>query len=352
MHETLGQKRLNFLKKKFFNYKTEISESIDEIFSELFRLQLIIQNIKIFETSTNLNVALIFINSMNNEVYALAKFHLKDMEDLILTHIKKRLKLIKQRIKDDSITDEKINKSETTSIKKNRESYFYKKKKQLKSTSDDAQATQKKKKNENDVFMIKKNHALATEHLFFSDMWIIDSNVTKHMTSNESLFINKIVINTKVTMTSGDVLRANDIDDVRVFLKGHIIKMKKMLHVSELNANLFSISIFDKRDFNVLFKKGVVEIRSKNTLMIIEIMKRKMYLFRSIDRALLISEISETAPETISEAASIFENFTSETANTENLMKAPPILKNSTFSKQKSFSSDEAPVMKAENQKF
>ena len=172
------------------------------------------------------------------------------------------------------------------------------------------------------------------------------------MTSNESLFINKIVINTKITMISDDVLRANGIDDVKVFLRGHIIKMKKMLHVLGLDANLFSISIFDRKGFNVLFRKGVVEIQSKNTLMATEIMKGRMYLLRSADRALLISEISGAAFEAISEAASISESFTSETANTENLMKAPPILKDSTSSKQKSLSSDEALVMKAENQKF
>ena len=94
MHDAFDQKRLNFLKKKFFNYKTE-TESIDEIASNLTRLQMIIRNIKKTKASTNLNVALTLINAVNDKAYALVKFHLKNMKNLTLIHIKKRLKIVK-----------------------------------------------------------------------------------------------------------------------------------------------------------------------------------------------------------------------------------------------------------------
>ena len=103
MHGALNQNRLNFLKKKFFNYKTESSESIDDVSSELFRMQMIIKNIKFFEISTNLNIAFILINFIDHETYTMAKYHLEDMEDLTLTHIKERLKLVKQRIKNETV---------------------------------------------------------------------------------------------------------------------------------------------------------------------------------------------------------------------------------------------------------
>ena len=87
MHDAFDQRRLNFLKKKFFNYKAE-TESIDEITNNLTKLQMIIRNIKETKTSMNLNVVLILINAVNDKAYALIKFHLENMKNLILIHIK------------------------------------------------------------------------------------------------------------------------------------------------------------------------------------------------------------------------------------------------------------------------
>ena len=112
MHDAFDQKRFNFLKKKFFNYKTE-TESIDEITNNLIKLQMIIRNIKKTKTSTNLNIVFILINAVNDKTYALIKFYLKNMKNLILIHIKKQLKIVKQQIKNDQKTDRIINKTKT-----------------------------------------------------------------------------------------------------------------------------------------------------------------------------------------------------------------------------------------------
>ena len=111
MHDALGQGRLNFLKRRFFNYKAGPTESIDEVASNLARLQMTIKNIKATESPTNLNVALTLINSMKKDAYNMVKFHLKDMKDLTLNHIKKRLKLVKQKIKDESISQKIANRA-------------------------------------------------------------------------------------------------------------------------------------------------------------------------------------------------------------------------------------------------
>ena len=66
--------------------------------------------------------------------------------------------------------------------------------------------------------------------------------------------------------------------------------MKKMLYVSELNANLFSISTFNRRGFVVTFNEKNVEIRNKNILIVIGIAKDKMYILQSISMAFLSSE--------------------------------------------------------------
>ena len=138
MHDAFDQKKLDFFKKKFFNYKTETTKSIDDMCSNLSRLQMIIRDIKLTKTSIDLNIALILINSIDNKTYIMVKYHLKDMKNLTLIHIKKRLKLIKQKIKNDSITDDVANKSKISNRKRSkkqknkRECYFCNKRKHYK----------------------------------------------------------------------------------------------------------------------------------------------------------------------------------------------------------------------------
>ena len=130
VHDAFDQKKLNFLKKKFFNYKTETTKSIDDVCSNLSRLQMIIRDIKSNEISIDLNIALILINSVNNKTYIMIKYYLKNMKNLTLIYIKKRLKLIKQKIKNNSITDDVTNKSKISNKKRSkkqknkRECYF------------------------------------------------------------------------------------------------------------------------------------------------------------------------------------------------------------------------------------
>ena len=136
VHKTFGQGRLNFFKRRFFNYKVGADETINEMTSNLFRLQMTIRDIKRTETSIDLNVALILINSMKDETYIMAKYHLEEMKNLILIHTKERLKLVKQRIKNDLISNEFVNKTKNTSKGKNfketKECYYCKKKGHLK----------------------------------------------------------------------------------------------------------------------------------------------------------------------------------------------------------------------------
>ena len=111
MHNAFDQKKFNFLKKKFFNYKTEATKSIDDVCSNLFWLQMIIRDIRSNKILIDLNIALILINLIDSEIYIMIKYYLKNMKNLTLIHVKKRLKLIKQKIKNDSSTDDVANKS-------------------------------------------------------------------------------------------------------------------------------------------------------------------------------------------------------------------------------------------------
>ena len=98
-----GALRLNFLKNRFFRYKaTGPMESIDQTCSNLVGLQMAIKSIRETESPTDLDVALSLLNSVQGEAYNLAKYHLEDMENLTLAYALERLKLVEQKIKNNS----------------------------------------------------------------------------------------------------------------------------------------------------------------------------------------------------------------------------------------------------------
>lgn len=106
VHGAQGQGRLNLPKRKFSKYKARAAATIDEISSELSRLQLIIRDIRETESPTDLGVALTLINSVDNEAYTMARHHLEDMRELTLSPTRERLKLVEQKIRDETTQNE------------------------------------------------------------------------------------------------------------------------------------------------------------------------------------------------------------------------------------------------------
>ena len=105
------------MKHCFFNYKIDLIKLIDKIISNFFRLQLMIKSIKAIESSINLNVALIFINSIEKNAYNIIKIYLKNIKNFILKYIKKRYKIVKQKIKIKIIFHKTVNKAKSLSKK-------------------------------------------------------------------------------------------------------------------------------------------------------------------------------------------------------------------------------------------
>ena len=137
-------------------------------------------------------------------------------------------------------------------------------------------------------------------------VWIMDSGASRHMTPNKSLFITKRNINTIITVASGDILKARIIDEVKIDLGDQKMFMKDVLLMPNLDANLLSISILNKRSYQILFSKIEMKIRSNNILIAIGIMKRRMYHLRSANVALSAAEKHQKF-ETFSEATPNFE---------------------------------------------
>ena len=69
--------------------------------------------------------------------------------------------------------------------------------------------------------------------------------------------------------------------------------MKDVLYVPKLNANLLSIYVLTRKNFEVLFNKVGVKILKKNTLIVTEIAKKRTYFLRTIDTTFYITEGKE-----------------------------------------------------------
>ena len=93
--------------------------------------------------------------------------------------------------------------------------------------------------------------------------WIIDSNVSKHMILNKSIFIHKRTINSTITMINDDVLKIHEIDKIKIDLKNQSIAMTNVLYVFDFNANLLFISILNKKDFSIMFHKKNLKCEKK-----------------------------------------------------------------------------------------
>ena len=364
VHGAVGQGRLSLLKQRFHNYKAGPNETVDEVVGALTRLQQMMANIKERESSTDMNLALRLIASVDGEAYALTKYNLEEMKDLTSIHAIERLKLVEQKMKDEQVIEETVNQARggrsDKKDKETRECYYCEKKRHLKircfkwlitnegkeylkkkadeSNQLDAPETksfnQKNKKGSNkkpdrsaeSARTAKNNDPDDSDDFYVSDKswmaiddytnrsfggWVFDSKTTRHMTSDESIFIIIKWINIFVTVVSGQILKASAIGDVRFDLEDQMINMKNVLLMLGLNANFLSISALNRKGFEVMFSKKAVEIRKGDTLIATGFMRGRMYHLRSTNVTLYISETEKSAPISEESVKAIFNEFIS-----------------------------------------
>lgn len=102
VHDPRKPGRLNFLLTKFCLYKAGSTETIDEVASELARLQTVIRDIDPREAPTDLAIALKMFNAINGDEYSFAKAMLEDVDNLTLELVRSRFKSVEQRLKYES----------------------------------------------------------------------------------------------------------------------------------------------------------------------------------------------------------------------------------------------------------
>ena len=83
------------------------------------------------------------------------------------------------------------------------------------------------------------------------------------MISDESIFIHKQTINSTMTMINDDVLKAHEIDKIRIDLENQSVAITNVLYVFDFDANLLSISVLNKKDFSIMFHKKKLKCEKK-----------------------------------------------------------------------------------------
>lgn len=99
VYGTYSQRRLHFLKTKFFLYKAGAEESIEDVKSELCRIREMIRNVRATEVPTEFDVAWALMNAIDNKTYDFVKYHLEEMKDLTLTYTVEWMKAVKMKLK-------------------------------------------------------------------------------------------------------------------------------------------------------------------------------------------------------------------------------------------------------------
>lgn len=112
------------------------------------------------------------------------------------------------------------------------------------------------------------------------------------MTPDGSIFTSKQGIRTSVTVANGEMVRAQCIGDVAFKMDGQTIRM------TELDANLLSISALNRNKLSILFEKDGVQIRRGSNIVASGILNGKMYYLHSFQTALISIEDAENSEHT------------------------------------------------------
>ena len=111
--------------------------------------------------------------------------------------------------------------------------------------------------------------------------WVIDSDATKHMTSNKDLFTRLDRQETTVTVANGVKLRSPGRRDIAIRLNNRLVTMINVLYVPELSCNLLSISALRKKGIEVHFELNNITLIRNGTAVATGILKSRMYYLES-----------------------------------------------------------------------
>ena len=294
-----------------------VDQPIDEVANELQNLAMEIADIKTSEQPSDLSVAMTLMNAIKDPAYDTAKFILEDLGDPTLEKTLESLKRVEQRLKDGQETEtanKAINKGKAipkcshcpkrhnsndcwdwqdntdegkkwvkehpNEVKPRPENY-------RKSKSDNKQSKNKPRgrgaaraaKDESNSD--SEDSAWMAQDDQHSPGWVIDSGASRHMTYNKSIFTQIKLYRTTIRIANGEKLFSVGVGTICTNIDGKNIRMTDVLFVPELDVNLLSIAVLNRKGLNVSLNRRGVEIFRDGTLVATGILKGRAYFLHT-----------------------------------------------------------------------
>jgi hypothetical protein len=100
------------------------------------------------------------------------------------------------------------------------------------------------------------------------DGWYVDSGATKHMTGSQEVFETLAEWDSKLHMVLGDKsqleIRGSGVVPFRMET-GHVMRVQDVLFVPGLRYSMISVSMIEKKGFEVLFQDGKARLRPRGS---------------------------------------------------------------------------------------
>ena len=137
-----------------------------------------------------------------------------------------------------------------------------------------------------------------------SDSWIVDSEVSHHMSPDQSLFSMIQNYSTYVTLVNEKAIKVTDIRKVEVCFKGKTLTLIDILFVSELDGNLLSIEAVSKHSITVKFELINIVFKHNGVIVATANQHGSVYVIESTNRkAVFKVQVSEKSMKSLAAPA-------------------------------------------------
>ncbi len=317
VHGISGKGRILSMLQRLHGYQKGADESIDQMVATLRQLINEITNILPIARPPPIIEAIILMNACQGDEYAMAKYTLgKTDSDLLTPSLAvEHLRTVEEEIKSkkDTANVAKGGKSGRPGAGQRGRSSDYQSKvrcygcgeeghirkdcptnpwdndekddssrpkferKKSSKTGNDASKPSGRKKdkaaaaadNDDDEEPSKERAWMATFHHSQAPGWLIDSGATRHMTPLRNLFVRFSHCGGEVEFGNQGELPVAGRGDIEIMMGGRSQKLKDVLYVPKMSANLLSIMALDRKGYSVTFGGQRVEIVNQRSNQIV-----------------------------------------------------------------------------------
>ena len=345
VHGFHAKERIDFLLKRFYNYRPGPNDAVDNIAAALESLRLEIADIKAEYAPPGPVMAITLMSAIEDPAYETTKHLLEREPELTLEAAKEALKSMEEHLKQDDAIEDAMENAHRANFKGKgppRKCDFCKKtghtkkycwdwldntekgqewernhpeqpRKSRPAKSESSKPTESATKassksrgrgrgaarvveedsesGEDAGWMTIEETVLENVSAVEFDVheaekgtgdWMLDSGASCHMTYQRSIFTKFTSYCAPIRIANGQQIWSEGRGSVSIEIDGKVIEMTNVLFVPQLDANLLSISALNRKGHTVSFSQRGVEILRRGTLVATGIPRGHTYLLRKI----------------------------------------------------------------------